>query len=248
MVEKIEKAAATPESHPRFASTIYADDSGVKAAGSRILVIGGIKVRRHGALFRAIRHIRDEADFRREFKFSEINRGSLSAYFAMIDELEKSDAHVVATVSNRPPGKGSGDWRFYAEVTTRMVRGNVNRNEVVTLLMDHVSTPRAVPFEDVVRGRVNKHFGSTKVTTAACLDSRASDGLQVADLIASAIAFERRRVAGESGGTNSDKAKVVNRLKEAFGSDLSDGRAPRVNIQTWTPPASAGRLRMVQAG
>jgi hypothetical protein len=101
-----------------------------------------------------------------------------------------------------------------------------------------------VAFEDVVRGMVNTRLGSTRLTTAACLDSESSDGLQVADLVASAIAFERRRLAGESGAPNSVKARVVNRLKEAFGGvDLTDGRTDRVNIQTWTPTP---RLQVVR--
>lgn len=223
-------------------STIYTDDSGVKAGGSRLLVIGGIKVRRHGELLRSIRHVRDKADFKREFKFTGINRGSLSAYFALIEELEKSDAHIVATATNRPPGRGSADWRFHAEVTTRLLRGAVNRHELVSVLMDHVSTPRNVAFEDVVRGKVNKRLGSTRVVSAACLDSQCSDGLQVADLVASAIAFERRRLSGESGSATSNKARVVNRFKDAFGIDFADCRTDRVNIQTWTPTP---RLRML---
>jgi len=36
-------------------STFYLDDSGIKAGGSRLLVIGGLKMRRHGQLLRAIR-------------------------------------------------------------------------------------------------------------------------------------------------------------------------------------------------
>jgi hypothetical protein len=225
-------------------STIYTDDSGVKAAGSHILVIGGIKIRRHGQLMRAIRHVREEADFRREFKFTGITRGSLSAYFALIDQLEKSDAHIVATVTQRPVGENAANWTFYAEVTTRLLRGNINRNELVTVMMDMVSTPRNVAFEDVVKGKINKRLGALRVTTAACLDSRSSDGLQVADMVASAIAFERRRVAGESGSANSNKARVVNRLKEAFGGiDLMDGRTDRVNIQTWKP--TPARLHVV---
>lgn len=66
-------------------STFYLDDSGVVAAAGKLLVIGGIKIRRHGKLMREIRHIRDRAGFQREFKFNEINKGSLSAYYAMID-------------------------------------------------------------------------------------------------------------------------------------------------------------------
>jgi len=227
-------------------SMIYTDDSGVLAGGSRLLVIGGIKLRRPGKLMRAIRHLRDEADFTREFKFRGINRRSLPAYFALIDLLEHSDARLVACVSTRPPNAG---WRFYAEVTAGLVEGNINRQELVGVQMDSISTPRDVALEEVVQGMVNKRLGLTRVVTSACLDSRTSDGLQAADLVAGAVAFERRRVAGESGAPNSNKARVVNRLKDAFGGiDLMDYRSDRVHIHTRRPRLQAVKPKARQVG
>lgn len=216
-------------------STFYLDDSGVTAGGSRILVIGGIKVRRHGQLLRAVRHIRDQTDFRHEFKFEGINKGSASAYYAMIEAIEKSDAHMVATVGRRPqPSTERPAWLHYATLTAQLVRGALNRRELASLLMDEIQTPTDIAFEDVVRGMVNKRFGNTSVISAACLSSHSSDGLQIADLIAGAIAFDRRRLAGESGKINSIKGRIVERLKEAFGGvDLVDRREGRVNIHTY---------------
>jgi hypothetical protein len=227
------KPVDVPYQYPT--ATIYTDDSGAKSA-NRLLVIGGIKVRRHGALLRGIRHVRDQTGFSSEFKFTDMNKGSVSAYYAMIDELAKSDAHLIACVTRRPVGPQSADWQFYAEVTSRLVRGNINRRELVGLLMDSISTPQGIGLDDVVRGRVNKSFNATAVVSAACLDSRSSDGLQVADLVASAIAFDRKMRAGEGGKESSMKGRVVARLKEAFDvADLEDSRTPKVNILTWNP-------------
>jgi hypothetical protein len=101
-------------------------------------------------------------------------------------------------------------------------------------LIDIMSTPRDVAFEDVVRGTVNNQLGNTAVVSAACLASHASDGLQMADLVAGAVAFERRLLAGESGSPTSNKAKVVSRLKDAFGvTDFTDRRGTRVNIKSY---------------
>lgn len=226
-------------------SMIYTDDSGVKAAGHRILVVGGIKVRRHGALLRAVKHVRDQTGFAGELKFSGINKGSLSAYYGIIQALEESDAHLIACVTQRPPGDTG--WRFYADVTAKLVRGNINRRELVGVLMDTVSTPPDVGLDDVVRGRVNKSLNATGVVTAACLDSRSSDGLQIADLVAGAVAFERRRLAGDGGKETSIKGRVVTRLKSAFGGvDLMDCRTDRVNIHTLKDPMP--RLAIVDRG
>jgi hypothetical protein len=214
-------------------STIYLDDSGAKVLAGKLLVIAGIKVRRHGELLRAIRHVRDQTGFTGEFKFREINKGSVSAYYELIRQLEESDAHIVGSVTSRPPGAKQPLWRFYAEVTAQLLRGAIVRRELVSVLMDHLPTPRKVALEDVVRGMVNKPLGNMAVVTAVSLDSRSSDGLQMADLVAGAIAFERRRVAGESGSASSMKARVVNQLKASFGTDLLDCRTERVNIQTY---------------
>lgn len=103
--------------------------------------------------------------------------------------------------------------------------------------MDTISTPQNVALEDVVRGRVNRMLKATSVVTAACLDSRSSDGLQVADLVAGAVGFDRRRVAGVSGKVSSPKGRIVERLKQSVGvEDFADCRSGRVNIQTRQQP------------
>ncbi len=236
------------------ASIIYLDESGSKASASRFFVISAVKVRQHGRLFRAIRAVRDRNDFKGEFHFSQITRGTLCAYYDLVDEIEASDAHIAACVVNRDvfdPFKGRRPmWRVHAEVAAQLLVGCINRREIVTVLLDGISTPQGVSLEDAVQGRVNKRLGSTAVVNAACLDSRSSDGLQVADLVAGAIAFERRRLIGESGNPNSNKAKVTSRLKAALGGvDFTDGRTPRVNIATYQAPKrhQSSPLRVVDS-
>lgn len=237
------KPAKKAQADRTHTSTFYLDDSGVKAAAGTLLVIGGIKIRRHGQLMREIQDIRDQTGFRGEFKFSALNKGSISAYYAMIDALEASDAHMVACVAKRRPNAG---WRMYSNMTSAVLRGNINRNELVGVLMDVVSTPKGVAFDDIVRGHVNRSLGATAVVSAVCLDSRCADGLQIADLIAGAIAFDRRLIAGEAGKRESMKGRVVARLKSAFDvTDLTDCRTDRVNIHTWTARETT-KLHVVQ--
>ena len=68
-----------------------------------------------------------------------MNQGVLSAYYSLIDELEKSDAHLIATVSKRP---STADWNFYEKLHAGLIRGNINKNEHVGVLLDMVSTTR----------------------------------------------------------------------------------------------------------
>ena len=235
---------------------IYVDESGSKASASRFFVIAALKIREAGRFGRAVRDVRDRTGFESEFKFERITRGSLVPYYELIDEVARSDAHIVACVVNRDlhdPFKGQPIWKVHASVTSQLLVGCINRRELVGVLMDGISTPRDYALDDVVRGMVNRRLKATSVVTAACLDSKASDGLQVADLLASAIAFERRRQAGHHGSptsvTASAKAKVAARLMAAFDrSDFADCREGRVNIATFrsrdrSPKPPSGRIQ-----
>lgn len=100
----------------------------------------------------------------------------------------------------------------------------------------------------------NQRLRATSVVSAVCLDSRTSDLLQVADLVAGAIAHERRRAATGDTSPRSYKGKVAQRLATAFDRPgLADGRDARVNIATYRgrgatrPPLKAVK-RSARAG
>lgn len=229
-------AVTVPLQYPT--SLIFVDESGAKASGNRFFVVGAVKLRQPGQFARTLRDIRDRHGFHGELKFAEITRGTLPTYYEVIDRLHESDAHLAACVIDGrvyDPFKGGRPaWRVHAEVAAQLLVGCVNQHELVGVLLDGISTPRGYSLEDTVRGMVNRRLRATSIVSAACLDSRSNDTLQVADLVAGAIAFERRRAAGVSGKPNSHKAKVAARLGAAFGHmELADGRNERVNIATY---------------
>jgi hypothetical protein len=180
---------------------------------------------------------------------------TLTAYYALIDQIEKSDLHAAACVVDRTvhnPFTGNRPvWKVQvqAEVTAQLLVGCIGRRELVSVFLDGISTPEGVALDDMIRARVNDRFGATAVVAAAALNSKTSDMLQVADLVAGAIAFERRRIDGESGNPNSNKGKVAARLRVALGvATFDDGRAARVNIATYrgSRPSQKASLRVVQ--
>lgn len=250
--------AATPRSADRTAlkipanypsSLIYIDESGTKPTVNRHFVVGAVKLRSPGTFTRTLLDVRERNGFERgEFKFSEITRGSLSLYYDMIDQLAQSDATVAACVVDdsvhNPFRGGRPVWLVHAEVTAQLLVGCINRRELVSVLMDGLSTPRGCALDDTVRDMVNRRLRAKSVVTAACLDSRSTDGLQVADLIASAIAYERRC----QGHPNSPKAKVAGRLRTALGvANFSDQRSSKLNIATYqNSPAQSRPLKIVK--
>ena len=226
-----------PQGYP--ASLIYVDESGT-AGNGRFFVVGALKVRKHGELMRAVRSLRDRYDFHGEFHFNTVTRARTPMYLELVELLAEADVHLAATVVDRtiydPSGRGAERWKVQADVTGRLLCGCINKRELVSVLMDHVSTPPDIAFEDEVRRRVNKRLKNMSVVTAACLNSATSDGLQLTDILTSAVAFEHRRRSGESGAVNSHKARVVSRVREAFGVEELMGRSERVNVVVLAAP------------
>lgn len=164
--------ARVPPGYPT--ALIYVDESMVKASGGRFFVVGAVKVRKSGQLMRAIRDVRDRHGFHDEFKFSRISRGKFSVFCELIDVLEQSDAHIAASVVDRTHGEDpfsteAPDCVVHARIMSKLFTGIINRRELVSALIDEVSTPRDCAFDDTVREMVNKRLGATSLVTAASI-------------------------------------------------------------------------------
>jgi hypothetical protein len=219
----------------------FVDESSVKASAGRFFVVGAIKLRRPGHLMRAIADIRDRYEFRGEFKFSNITRGSFAMCCELIDAIHCSDARISACVVDRATGRdpfqgNTPPWLAHAQVTTALLAGNVNRRELAAALVDHVSTPKGSAFDDTVRNMVNRRLRSTSLVSVACADSACTDGLQLADLVAGSVAHHRGD-ANNTASPTSYKGKVATRLAAAFDveSFTRDTRNDRVHIATFCP-------------
>jgi hypothetical protein len=238
------EVARVPPGYPT--ALIYLDEITVKASGGRFFVVGAVKVRKSGQLMRAIKDVRDRHGFHDEFKFSRVSRGKFSVFCELIDVLEQSDAHIAASVVDRtrgedPFGTEAPDWLVHARIMSKLFAGMINRRELVSALIDEISTPRDCAFDDTVREMVNKRLGTTSLVTAACVDSRCNDGVQLADLVAGAVAHQRG-AANMTASPSSHKGKIAARLAAAFdvASFAGDIRNTRVNIAT-LGQATAGR-------
>jgi hypothetical protein len=236
--------------NPYPASTFFLDESGTKATDT--FVIAGLKVRHPGALARDVKDLRDRHGVQHELKFGGITRDSLPMYYDLVDLLERSDAHLVGCVVVDGPGNPFKDhdhrWQAHAEVAARLLAGCINRRELACAVMDGISTPRGCALDDTVKRIVNERLTSTSLISAVCLDSKSNDLLQIADMIASSVRFERRRAAGKGGHQSSPKGKVATRLGAAFGNPgLRDLRRGRCNLAPYRPPAERDEAPMLKS-
>lgn len=82
-------------------------------------------------------------------------------------------------------------WQAHADVVCQLLVASVNKGELVTVLTDRISVPSNVAYDDLMKGRVNRRFGATAVVGCLCLDSRTNDLMQLADLVAGSVAYDR---------------------------------------------------------
>lgn len=216
-------------------ATFFIDESGSKATANRCFVVAGIKTRHPDQLARAVRGVRDRFGYENEFKFGRLSAGKLRMYHSLIDVLAESDAHIAASVvdaSGTNPFRAKAAWQAHAGVISQLILGNLNRGELVGVLMDSITTPEACSVGREVQRRVNQRLKTTAVVTAVSLDSKCNDLLQIADLVAGAIYYERT-AAGRSGSSSTPKVAVARRLAASFEiANLDDGRSSRTNILT----------------
>lgn len=127
---------------------------------------------------------------------------------------------------------------FVDASAAKLLVGIINKRELTAVLIDQISTPKGCAFDDTVRDMVNVRMRATAVVAAACVDSACNDGVQLADLVAGAVAHH----CGQSEHTSmpsSHKGKIAARLAAAFDvPQLRDVRTSRVNIATLGSPAA----------
>lgn len=227
-----------PSKYPT--SIVYIDESGT-ASNGRVFVAGAVKVRSHGQLFRTVRALRDRRNFRSEFRFNRIGQGNLDMYQDLVDLMIGGDTVFFATVVDRqvfdPAHGGKPRWRAHADVTAQLLSACINQRELVTATMDLIDTPEDVAMEDEVRRRVHQRLRSGSLVSAACHDSRSTDGLQLADLVAGAVAYERRRLNGGKESMTTPKGQLVEHLKRRLNvADLQDVHTRRLSILTLEGP------------
>lgn len=213
-------------------ATMFVDEAGAKHSTGRVFVIGMVKVRNVGLFLRGVRDIRDKHRFYQELKFSQINHGSVDMYVDLAEYLASSPVRVCASVYDADTGfaPGKPTWEVQAQMTAKLVVGNINQGEVANILLDLVQTPKEKSAALIVRENARNRLKSTCILEAYDLDSHSTDGLQMADFVASAICYGRRYPDADM---TRAKACVADRFRRAFRlDDFSDAQRDKVNILT----------------
>ncbi len=231
------------KNHPCAAE--FLDETGA-IANDRFFAVGLLKTSEPSRLLRRIQKLRDRKHWYKEIKFTETTASSVDLYRRVTDEcLSYGDTNFFCFVADRnkadPIDRFGSSWDAYAKLAEQLVCASARPYELISLMADNYSTPDSVLFEESLKMRVNKRLERLCLVTVCRLDSKSSDGLQLADLLTSAVAFEFR---AEHGGASpkSPKAKLSKHVRSAMGADscLAGWRNQQHSVAiyhhgSWTP-------------
>ena len=209
-----------PAAHP--VATCFLDETG-SIAKDRFFAVGLVSMEEPSRLLRAVQHLRDQKHWYKVFHYSSVTRGTLDLYKELVDvAIAASGFHFYCFVADRsvadPIARFGDSWTAYAKMSEQLVVASFPRGAVVTVCADNYSTPAAVLFEEELRFSINRRFRRLAVASVYRADSRAFDGLQVADLFTSAAAHEFRASAGLASTTNV-KAELATYVRARLGAD-----------------------------
>jgi hypothetical protein len=125
----------------------------------------------------------------------------------------------------------------------------VKPEEIVTVLADNYSTPAHVSFEEELKFEVNRRLGRLAVASVCRLDSKSTDGLQLVDLLTSAIAFEFKEAAGFANPKGA-KGEVSRYVRAGYGtkSVRKGHRSEKLNVAIHLKRGQKRRLRSTVSG
>lgn len=219
-------------------ATAFLDETGV-ISQDRFFAVGLVKVPEPARLFRALSKLRDQKHWYGEIHFTAMKPRDLVLYKAIVDiALQPGMLDFFCFVSDRqiadPIKRFRSPWAAYNRLAEQLVLASIRPGELVSVMADNYSTPEHVRFEEDLKANVNRRVSRLAVVSVCRLDSKSCDGLQVADLLTSAITQEFRASVGLASYTSA-KGSLAAYVRQQLGagSCLSGWRNSNHSVQIY---------------
>jgi hypothetical protein len=95
-----------------------------------------------------------------------------------------ADRHVAD-----PVARFGNTFRAYEKLATQLLLGSIQPFELCTVVADNYSAPNSWSFETTVRKECNRRLNRLAVPSVIQVDSGATEGLQLVDILVGAVAF-----------------------------------------------------------
>lgn len=128
-------------------------------------------------------------------------------------------------------------WKAYESFAVMEIKGNIEKNEIVTILADDIDVPVEVKFEKNVKKRINNSFGRLAVHGVCRVKSKGVELIQLTDLLLGAVIYDFKLEAKLIKRPSKAKRAVLKHLKGKLGvkSLARDFRTRRFNIWIFKP-------------
>lgn len=205
--------------HPCAAA--FLDESGA-ISNDRFFAVGVLKVPEPARLLRAVQKFRDKKHWYSEIKFANISSAKTADIYKDIVDicLAPGLTEFFCFVADRdvadPVERFGTQWDAYGKLAEQLVVAATHPGELVSVMADNYSTPDHILFEEDLKAAVNTRLRRLAVVTVCRLDSKSSDGLQLADLLTSSTAFEFRASVGLASHA-SHKGAVAKHFRDVLG-------------------------------
>lgn len=211
------KPCTLHKNHPT--SVAFFDEAGA-ISSDRYFVVGLLRVANHPDLLKQVKALRKKHKYYQEFKWASLKASNAPATYGLIDLLLSSSASYSCFVADRStadPVQRFGDtFAAYEKLATQLLIGSIRPYELVSVLADNYSAPNHRSFENVVRSECNHRLNRLAVVSVVQVDSGATEGLQLVDMLTGAVAFGFKADAGLA-NHNSLKGQAAAHLRSKLG-------------------------------
>jgi hypothetical protein len=210
--------------HPT--SVAFFDEAGA-ISSDRFFVVGLLRVADHSRLLKDVKVLRKRHGFWDEFKWAGITAANAAVYTDLIELLLNSSATYSAFVADRhvadPVTRFGDTFHAYEKLATQLLIGSIRPYELCSVLADNYSAPNHRSFERTVRDESNSRLRRLAVVSVVQVDSGATEGLQLVDVLTGAVGFGFKADAGlASHGSN--KGRVAEAMRKRLGlEDFNQG-------------------------
>ncbi|MGL5825373.1 MAG: DUF3800 domain-containing protein [Nocardioides sp.] len=224
-----------PPAHPT--SVAFFDETGA-IASDRFFTVGLLRVEDHAALLKQVKALRKQHKFWDEFKWTGLTAANSKVYIALIELLLASPAKFSCFVADRhvadPVARFRSTFAAYEKLGIQLLVGSIRPYELVSVLADNYSAPDNRCFENTVRDECNRRLDRLAVVSVVQVDSAATEGLQLVDVLTGAVGFGFRAAAGNA-SHSSRKGRVARHLRDLCGvRDFNAGHPdPNFNVKLY---------------
>jgi len=197
----------------------FFDETGA-IASDRYFTVGLLRVGDYPGLLRSVKDLRKRYRYWDEFKWSGITAANRDIYRELIDLLLASPATFGCFVADRhvadPVARFGSTFAAYEKLATQLLIGSMRPFEIISVIADNYSAPNDRCFERTVRESCNSRLGRLAVASVVQVDSAATEGLQLVDVLTGAVGFSFRASSGLASPT-SNKGGVAQHLRAKLG-------------------------------